>query len=362
MIEVSHLTKVYEEKPAIQDVSFTVENGSICGLLGPNGAGKSTTMNIMTGCLAASSGEVRYDGLEIYGDMMEVKREIGYLSELPPLYPEMTPREYLTFVGRAKGLDGTSARRGVDDLAERCGIANVADRIIKNLSKGYRQRVGLAEALIGSPRYIILDEPTVGLDPVQVVEVRSLIRELSHGHTVLISSHILSEIELLCDHVVMIAQGEVVAAGTLEELERGESPETTVTVVAETGGQALTDTLAQIEAVREIRIDAEEGDALVRATVAVDPSADARDLIGRALFARGIYLREIDVSNNSLESVFLELVEERSESAREEDDVIGCGDTGPLPAELAELISPPQIEEDVAEANLEEVDEDARDL
>jgi len=165
MIEMSHLTKTYEGESAIRDVLFTVSDGSICGLLGPNGAGKSTTMSTMTGYLAATSGEVRYDGLEAYGDMMKAKREIGYLPELPPLYPETTPREYLTFVGRAKGLSSAETRHNVGDLSERCGISNMESRIIKNLSKGCRQRAGLAEALMGDPRYIILDEPAIGLDP-----------------------------------------------------------------------------------------------------------------------------------------------------------------------------------------------------
>ena len=249
MIEVSHLTKTYEGKSAIRDVLSTVGDGSTCGLLGPNRAGKSTTMSVMTGCLAATSGEVRYDGLETYGDMMGAKREIGHLPELPPLYPEMTPREYLTFVGRAKGLSSAETRRNIGDLSERCGISNMENRIIKNLSKGYRQRIGLTEALMGDPRYIILDEPTVGLDPVQVVEVRALVRQLAHGRTVLISSHILSEIELVCDHIVMIARGKVVASGTPAKLEGSGSPSATAALIAETDAHGLLDALTAVEAV-----------------------------------------------------------------------------------------------------------------
>ncbi len=260
MIEVSHLTKTYEGESAIRDVLFTVGDGSICGLLGPNGAGKSTTMSVMTECLAATSGEVRYDGLEVYGDMMEAKREIGYLPELPPLYPEMTPREYLTFVGRAKGgLSSAETRRNIGDLSERCGISNMENRIIKNLSRGHRQRTGLAEALMGGPRYIILDEPTVGLDPVQVVEVHALVRQLAHGHTVLISSHILSEIELVCDHIVIIARGRVVASDTPAELEGSGPPSATAALVAETDARGLLDALAAVEAISNIHIDGEEG-------------------------------------------------------------------------------------------------------
>lgn len=259
MIEVSHLTKTYEGESAIRDVLSTVGDGSICGLLGPNGAGKSTTMSIMTGCLAATSGEARYDGLETYGDMMETKREIGYLPELPPLHPEMTSREHLAFVGRAKGLSSAETRCNVGDLSERCGISNMENRIIKNLSKGYRQRVGLAEALMGDPRYIILDEPTVGLDPVQVIKVRALVRQLAHGHTVLISCHILSEIGLVCDHIAMIARGRVVASGTPAELEGSGPPSSTAALVAETDARGLLDALAAVEAISNIRIDGEEG-------------------------------------------------------------------------------------------------------
>ena len=361
MIEVSHLTKTYEGESAIRDVSFTVGDGSICGLLGPNGAGKSTTMNIMTGCLAATSGEVRYDGLEIYGDMMEAKREIGYLPELPPLYPEMTPREYLTFVGRAKGLGSAETRRCVEDLAGRCGVSDVADRLIKNLSKGYRQRVGLAEALMGDPRYIILDEPTAGLDPVQVVEVRTLVRQLAHGHTVLISSHILSEIELVCDHIVMIARGRVVASGTPAELEGSGSPSATAALVAETDARGLLDALAAVEAISDIHIDGEEEGGFVRATITIDAKNEPRDLIGRALFSHGIYLREIEASRTSLESVFLELVEESGVDQRTGDSA-SCDDTGPLPDGLAELVAAARAKKSVEPEDLEEVSDDAGDL
>lgn len=355
MIEVSHVTKSYGETVALTDVSFSVSEGSICGLLGPNGAGKSTTMNIMTGCLAATSGEVRYDGREIYDDMSEVKRSIGYLPEIPPLYPEMTPFEYLTFVGRAKGMAREETLRAVSDLCERCGILHMSDRLIKNLSKGYRQRVGIASALIGDPQYIILDEPTVGLDPVQVVEVRSLIKGLAHNHTVLISSHILSEIEILCDRIVMIAHGNVVAEGTPTELEGEGSARTTATLIAETDEQTLLDVLSAVPSIGDIRILPSEEEGTVRASASVEQDADAHDAIGRALFARGVYLRDIDVSHSSLENVFLELVggEDDEESG---DAPRWPGDTGPLPVELARAIAAQDDAEARTEAKTEEAE------
>ena len=192
MIEVSHLTKRYGNNLAVSDLTFTIEKGQIYGFLGPNGAGKSTTMNIMTGCLAASSGDVKIDGYDIFEQPLEAKKRIGYLPELPPLYMDRTPREYLTFVARAKGIAKSEITSQIARVMEVTQITDVADRLCKFLSKGYRQRVGIAQAILGDPAIIILDEPTVGLDPRQIIEIRNLIRKLGEDHTVLLSSHILS--------------------------------------------------------------------------------------------------------------------------------------------------------------------------
>ncbi len=218
MIEVKNLVKKYGDVEAVRDVSFTIKPGMIYGFLGPNGAGKSTTMNIITGCLAATSGEVTVDGCDIYEDPVGAKSAIGYLPELPPLYTDMTPAEYLEFVGEAKGIRGDNLYREVERVIKKTGLEEYAGRLIKNLSKGYRQRVGIAQAIIGSPKVIILDEPTVGLDPRQIIEIRELIKELGQDHTVILSSHILTEISAVCDYVIIISRGRVVASDTLENL------------------------------------------------------------------------------------------------------------------------------------------------
>ena len=218
MIEVKHLTKRYGSHTAVSDLSFTVEKGQIYGFLGPNGAGKSTTMNIMTGCLAATSGEVVIGGYDIFQDAAQAKRLIGYLPEQPPLYLDRTPREYLRFVARAKGIPEKRIPGELDRVMTVTGTLDVADRLMKNLSKGYRQRVGIAQALLGSPKIIILDEPTVGLDPAQVIEMRKLIRELGKAHTVILSSHILSEVQAVCQQVLILSKGKLAASGTLQEL------------------------------------------------------------------------------------------------------------------------------------------------
>ena len=219
MIEVEHLTKRYGGHTAVEDISFTVEDGCIYGLLGPNGAGKSTTMNIITGYISATDGTVRIDGHDIAEEPAEAKACIGYLPELPPLYPEMTTREYLLFVAELKGTRKKADRiAAVEHAAARAGLQGMEQRLIRNLSKGYRQRVGIAAALLGTPKVIILDEPTVGLDPAQMIEIRSLIRDLGKTHTVILSSHILSEVQSVCDRVLIIAHGRLVAQGTPEEL------------------------------------------------------------------------------------------------------------------------------------------------
>ncbi len=218
MIEVKSLTKNYGPVAAVKGISFTVEKGHVYGFLGPNGAGKSTTMNMICGCLAPSDGEITINGFDIIDDAVEAKSCIGYLPEIPPLYLDMTPLEMLEFVGRAKKLRGAELYDHIEEIMDKTKITDVADRLIKNLSKGYRQRVGIAIALMGDPDVIILDEPTVGLDPLQIMEIRDLIRELGEEHTVILSSHILQEIVAVCDYVIMISQGNIVASDTLDNL------------------------------------------------------------------------------------------------------------------------------------------------
>ena len=218
MIEVSHLTKQYGSHLAVDDVSFTVADGQICGLLGPNGAGKSTIMNILTGYLSATSGQVTVAGHPLPEEADAAKACVGYLPEQPPLYPEMTVQEYLTFAAELKGVKKAERKEQVCRAARRTGLEAVLPRLIRSLSKGYKQRVGIAQALLGSPRLIILDEPTVGLDPAQVIEIRKLIRELGRAHTVILSSHILSEVQAVCQQILILSKGHLAAAGSLEEL------------------------------------------------------------------------------------------------------------------------------------------------
>ena len=225
MIEVKNLSKSYGSIPAVKDISFTVKEGYIYGFLGPNGAGKSTTMNMICGCLATTSGEINVNGYDLTDDPIDAKSCIGYLPEIPPLYTDMTPFEYLEFVGLAKGLRKEELYDDIEYVMEKTGIEDVADRLIRKLSKGYKQRVGIAQAILGYPDIIILDEPTVGLDPIQIIEIRNLIKELGEEHTVILSSHILQEIEAVCDRVIMISQGRIVADDTLEALTRDETLE-----------------------------------------------------------------------------------------------------------------------------------------
>jgi ABC-2 type transport system ATP-binding protein len=218
MIEVQHLTKRYRDRVAVEDLTFSVEEGEILGFLGPNGAGKSTTMKILTGFLPPSAGTARVGGFDVFEQPLEVKRRIGYLPETPPLYPEMTVRGYLKFVASLKGLPGRGLKAEVERVAGLTGVTHVLERVIQNLSKGYKQRVGIAQALLGSPPVLILDEPTEGLDPTQRAEVRALIKGLAGKHTVILSTHILPEVTMTCEKVLIINQGKIVAYDEIRKL------------------------------------------------------------------------------------------------------------------------------------------------
>ncbi len=230
MIEISHLTKKYGKHVAVDDLSLNIENGKIYGFLGPNGAGKSTTMNMITGYLGATSGTIRIDGEDIFENPEKARKKIGYLPELPPLYQEMLVKEYLMFAAELKKIPKAERKEAVAEVMQQTGVDQVADRMIKNLSKGYKQRVGLAQAILGYPEVIILDEPTVGLDPKQIIEMRELIKKLGEEHTVILSSHIMQEISAVCEYVFIISKGKLVAADTLENLENRSTSEKTLEV------------------------------------------------------------------------------------------------------------------------------------
>ena len=321
MIEVSHLTKRYGGHTAVSDLSFTIEKGQIYGFLGPNGAGKSTTMNIMTGCLAASEGEVRIDGHDIFEEPRQAKRLIGYLPEQPPLYLDRTPREYLTFVGRAKGIKDKALPEQIGRVMEVTQITDVADRLIKHLSKGYRQRVGIAQALLGDPEVVILDEPTVGLDPKQIIEIRSLIQSLGQKHTVILSSHILSEVQAVCQTILIISKGHLVACDTPENLERLFSGSAAVDLTVEAGEAQTREILAPPDHIRSVDVRPEGAD---RCQVALETDGD--EGVCRAVFfafsrAGRAILRMTD-AKASLEDIFIELTsgEAADAPAEGEDD------------------------------------------
>lgn len=258
MITVEHLTKRYGDFTAVDDISFTIEDGHIYGFLGPNGAGKSTTMNIMTGCLAATSGEVKIDGFDIFEQARQAKQCIGYLPEIPPLYTDETPEEYLRFVAEAKGIAKRDIPAEITRVMRETRLTEMGGRLIRNLSKGYRQRVGIAQALLGNPRYIILDEPTVGLDPLQIIEIRDLIRELGEKHTVILSSHILSEVQAICESVLIIAHGKLVAFDTPQNLEMMLAANNRLTIVAETDEPGLRAILDRQKAVSDYTIESDD--------------------------------------------------------------------------------------------------------
>ena len=313
MIEVSHLSKKYGTHPAIEDLSFTVGDGQIFGLLGPNGAGKSTIMNILTGYLAPTSGEVKVAGFSLPEQTQQAKACVGYLPEQPPLYPEMTVQEYLDFAAELKGVKKKAERKEqVLRAARRTGLEDVLPRLIRSLSKGYRQRVGIAQALLGSPQLIILDEPTVGLDPAQVIEIRNLIRELGKAHTVILSSHILSEVQAVCQQVLILSKGHLVAVGSPEELGETLNPGSRLRATA----QGEPDTvLAAVRSVPGIcRVELESAaDGQVTFTAESEDAADRRAAVSRALTEAGCTVLALATENRSLEEVFLALTEKTPE-------------------------------------------------
>ena len=321
MIQVSHLTKYYGDFLAVNDLSFEIQDGHVYGFLGPNGAGKSTTMNIMTGCLSPTDGTVKIGGFDILEQPEAAKKLIGYLPEQPPLYPNETPQEYLTFVGEAKGLRGKELREEIDSAVQSAGIENVRDRLIGTLSKGYRQRVGIAQALLGKPQVIILDEPTVGLDPIQIIEIRDFIKELGKTHTVILSSHILSEVQAVCEQVLIISKGKLVAFDAPENLEKLLLASNGVTFQVEAGKEDTESILAQAEGLSGWEI--KEADGVCSVTANLADGQDIKAVCGKltmAFAAKGLPVFEMRTKKANLEDVFLELTE--SGAAEDAQDVV----------------------------------------
>lgn len=327
MIEVRHLTKQFGTHTAVDDLTFVIPKGQVCGLLGPNGAGKSTTMNMLTGCLAASGGEIRIDGYDIFEDAYEAKKRIGYLPEQPPLYLDCTPTEYLTFVARAKKVPEKEIGMHIRGIMEKTGVEEVSDRLLKNLSKGYKQRVGIAQALVGDPDIVILDEPTSGLDPQQIIEIRELIRQLGEEHTVILSSHILSEVEAICQNVMIISHGKLMACDTPENLRETFRGSAVIRLVVEAPEDTVRTLLQDLDNVQNTEIlPSKNGKTEVKLETASDQGEALSKKVFYAFSQGNVPVLSMNMEQADLEEIFVELTEDRDEIPEEE----------PVPAEPEE--------------------------
>lgn len=313
MIEIKNLTKHYGEIKAVQDVSFTVNKGEILGFLGPNGAGKSTTMNIITGYIPSTSGTVTIDGYDIMDNPREVKRRIGYLPELPPLYVDMTVTDFLDFCASLKEVDKKQWKSQKNDIMELVKITHVQHRLIKNLSKGYRQRVGLAQALVGAPEVLILDEPTVGLDPKQIIEIRKLIKALGKNHTIILSSHILPEVSAVCERIVIINKGKIAAIDTPEELSKNLVDFTKFKMTIAGPDKRVKELIQQVYGVKYLEVQNIGKDDEFSYIIEADKDVDVRKPIFHKLAQSGYPILELRSLGLSLEEIFLQLTTEERE-------------------------------------------------
>jgi ABC-2 type transport system ATP-binding protein len=306
LIEVQDLTKAYGSVTAVDHVSFTVNKGEILGFLGPNGAGKTTTMRILTGFMPATTGTARVAGFDVFRDSLEVRRRIGYLPENPPVYPEMTVESYLDFVARIKGVPSEKRASRITDALEKTSLVEKRTELIKRLSRGYKQRVGLAQALVHDPDVIILDEPTVGLDPKQIIEVRHLIKGLAGSHTIILSTHILPEVSMTCDRVVIINKGKIAAVDTPQNLTTRLKGGQKIRVEVQAPEKPLQEALTQISGANRVQIEPAAGGHVV-ATVESAPGQDLRSQIAARVVEKGWPLYELRGVSLSLEEIFLEL-------------------------------------------------------
>ncbi|MGL5675417.1 MAG: ABC transporter ATP-binding protein [Cellulosilyticaceae bacterium] len=307
MIEVKGLTKQYGKHLAVNDISFKVEAGEILGFLGPNGAGKSTTMNMLTGYLSATEGEIKINGIDILENPTEAKKHIGYLPELPPIYMDMTAMEYLRFVAKLKKVDKKTMDAHLDEIMETVQITGVAGRLIKNLSKGYKQRIGLAQALIGAPEVLILDEPTVGLDPKQMIEIRNLVKDLSKTHTIILSSHILSEVSAVCDRVMIMNKGDIVASDTPDGLSRRLSGTSKLVIRVKEACGDLQEVLLEDAAIASVTVDRQKEAGTMDMIVEAEDGADIREIVFRICSTQNTPLLMMKSLDISLEDIFLQV-------------------------------------------------------
>jgi ABC-2 type transport system ATP-binding protein len=310
LIEVADLTKSYGEKTAVDHITFSVNKGEILGFLGPNGAGKTTTMRVLTGYLPATHGTAKIAGFDVFDDSMEVRRRIGYLPENPPLYFDMTVSGYLDFVARIKNVPVEKRAQRVEAAMEMTALAEQRNQLIKRLSRGFKQRVGLAQAIVHDPDVIILDEPTVGLDPKQIIEVRHLIKGLAGTHTIILSTHILPEVSMTCDRVIIINNGKIVAVDTPENLTRQLKGGERIRVQAEAPEQALRDALQKIPGTRKVQVDSMGSGGRMTAVIEAQQGQDLRSQIAAKIVGQGWPLYELRGENLSLEEIFLQLTTE----------------------------------------------------
>ncbi|MBD8969256.1 MAG: ABC transporter ATP-binding protein [Ruminococcus sp. SR1/5] len=309
MIEVSNLVKKYGDHTAVDHLSFQIEKGKIYGFLGPNGAGKSTTMNMITGYIASTEGKVMIDGHDILEEPEAAKKCIGYLPEMPPLYFDMTVLEYMKFAADLKKIPRNQKDKQIKEVMDMVKITDMKDRLIKNLSKGYRQRVGLAQAILGYPEVIILDEPTVGLDPKQIIEIRDLIKSLKQKHTVILSSHILSEVRAVCDYVLIISHGKLVASDTPDNLERLAAGSNSLLMKVKGEKDTIRKDLETIEGVTGVEMSYDSDEELWKTKVSIQEDVDIREKVFYAMAKANCPIYEMQVKRVSLEDVFLELTE-----------------------------------------------------
>lgn len=309
MIEVSNLVKKYGDHTAVDHLSFQIEKGKIYGFLGPNGAGKSTTMNMITGYIASTEGKVMIDGHDILEEPEAAKKCIGYLPEMPPLYFDMTVLEYMKFAADLKKIPRNQKDKQIKEVMDMVKITDMKDRLIKNLSKGYRQRVGLAQAILGYPEVIILDEPTVGLDPKQIIEIRDLIKSLKQKHTVILSSHILSEVRAVCDYVLIISHGKLVASDTPDNLERLAAGSNSLLMKVKGEKDTIRKDLETIEGVTGVEMSYDSDEELWKTKVSIQEDVDIREKVFYAMAKANCPIYEMQVKRVSLEDVFLEITE-----------------------------------------------------
>lgn len=317
MIEAEKLTKYYEKVAAIEDVSFTVEKGEIVGFLGPNGAGKTTTMRILAGFLPPSSGTARVAGYDILTDSLQVRRRIGYLPESVPLYTDMKVAAYLEFIGELKGLERRERRRKIAEIMERCRVTEVQRVLIGALSRGYRQRVGIAQALLNDPEVLILDEPTVGLDPKQIIEIRQLIKELSGQCTIILSTHILPEVSMICQRVIIINEGHIIAVDSPENLTTRLQSSAKLLVTVEGPADLIGAALTGLPGVLRVEAKEETRDSAVSFVVESERSRDLRREVSRVIIDRGWGLLELRPADMTLEEVFIRLVTEEEREVQQ---------------------------------------------